>query len=360
MLLTRRKRKEKKKVAVYLNNKAITQVQKLKYLGIIFDYKLTFRDHINYIAEKCTKLTFTLAKPAKINWELGHKALKTIYVGAILPILLYGAPVWIRVMEKGKYKNKISRVQRLINIKMAKTYRTVSSEAPCVVTGMTPIHLKIEQAGEFYLHTKIHAKDTRFWQHPAETVIRTSEGNEEDSPLLIYTDGSKTEKGVGSGIAIYRSGQNIRTLQFKVNKKCTNKQAEQLAILKTLESIDNTQMADKRLQYTRIVRQHWLCYKISKIHKNIIEDIRRQWYETKKAGWQITLRWVKAHAGTRGNELADTLAKKATTNGTITERYTRIPKSVVLRQLEEGSARKWQRSWTQTTKGSTKKNTSQT
>jgi hypothetical protein len=51
---------------------------------------------------------------------------------------------------------------------------------------------------------------------------------------------------------------------------------------------------------------------------------------------------VKAHAGTRGNETADSLAKKATTKGTITESYTKIPKSVVLRQLEEESVRKWQ------------------
>ena len=69
MILTRRKRKEQTKVAVYLNNRAILQVQKLKYLGIIFYCKLTFRDHINYIAEKATKLTFALAKSAKINWD---------------------------------------------------------------------------------------------------------------------------------------------------------------------------------------------------------------------------------------------------------------------------------------------------
>ncbi len=49
----------------------------------------------------------------------------------------------------------------------------------------------------------------------------------------------------------------------------------------------------------------------------------------KKAGWQIAIRWVKAHAGTRGNEMADTLAKKATTNGTITECYTKFPKCCV-------------------------------
>jgi ribonuclease HI len=157
---------------------------------------------------------------------------------------------------------------------------------------------------------------------------------------------------VGSGIAIYRSGQNIRTLQFKLNKKCTNNQVKQLAILKALEYIDNTQMADKKATIYTDSQITLAMLQNSKIHTNIIEDITRQRYEMKKAGWQITLRWVKAHAGTRGNELADTLAKRATRNGTITESYTRIPKSTMLRQLEEGSARKWQRSWTQTTKSS--------
>ena len=64
---------------------------------------------------------------------------------------------------------------------------------------------------------------------------------------------------------------------------------------------------------------------------------------------------MKAHAGTRGNELADAIAKKAATNGTVPKSYTRIPESVVLRQLEEESLQKLQRSWTQTTKGGTTK-----
>jgi len=75
----------------------------------------------------------------------------------------------------------------------------------------------------------------------------------------------------------------------------------------------------------------------------------------KKAGWQITLHWLKAHAGTRGNELADAIAKKAVTNGTIPESYIRNPQNAVLGQLEEESLRKWQRSWSQTTKGGTTK-----
>jgi hypothetical protein len=45
------------------------------------------------MAEECTKLIFALTKSAKLNWGLKHAALKTIYTGGILPLILYGAPV---------------------------------------------------------------------------------------------------------------------------------------------------------------------------------------------------------------------------------------------------------------------------
>ena len=67
-LMTRRKRKELKKLEIYLNNKPLLQLRSLKYLGIIFDRKLTFREHINYMAEKCTKLIFALSKWARLKW----------------------------------------------------------------------------------------------------------------------------------------------------------------------------------------------------------------------------------------------------------------------------------------------------
>ena len=117
MLLTRRKRKEKKEIVVYINNKKLNQVNQIRYLGIFFDNKLTFRKHVNQIEEKCTKLIISLARSAKITWGLKHQALKTIYTRAILPIILYGAPIWKDVMKRSCYKAKIVRIQRLINIK---------------------------------------------------------------------------------------------------------------------------------------------------------------------------------------------------------------------------------------------------
>jgi len=62
---SRRKRKENKENLVYVNNKPLEEVQKIKYLGIMIDSKLNFREHIKYISEKYTKLIHTLSKSEK-------------------------------------------------------------------------------------------------------------------------------------------------------------------------------------------------------------------------------------------------------------------------------------------------------
>jgi len=111
MLISRRKRKEVKDINIYLNNKPLEQVTIMKYLGIIIDDKFKFSQHISYAAEKYTKLIYSLSKSAKVSWGLKNEALKTIYKGAILPLLLYGAPVWTE-----------ARIQQTKVYQGAKTY----------------------------------------------------------------------------------------------------------------------------------------------------------------------------------------------------------------------------------------------
>jgi hypothetical protein len=78
VLISERKQKEGKEINVFLNNKLLEPVTKMKYLGIIIDNKFKFSEHISYTAEKCNKLTHSLSKSAKISWGLRHEALKTI------------------------------------------------------------------------------------------------------------------------------------------------------------------------------------------------------------------------------------------------------------------------------------------
>ena len=117
MVISRRKRKENKEVNIYLNNKPLQQVTTMKYLGIIIDNKFKFSDHTKYTAERSVKLIYSLSKSAKLTWGLHHEALLTIYKGAILPLLLYCAPVWAEAMKFEYNRIKYIRVQRLMNIK---------------------------------------------------------------------------------------------------------------------------------------------------------------------------------------------------------------------------------------------------
>jgi len=122
----------------------------MKYLGIILDHKFRFNEHTKYTAERRGKLIHSLSRAAKMTWGIKHAAMDIIYKGAILPLLKYGAPVWIEAMNHEYNRWKYIRVQRLINISMAKAYRTTPSEALCMLTA-SPIIIKLEEIVKRYI-----------------------------------------------------------------------------------------------------------------------------------------------------------------------------------------------------------------
>ena len=89
----------------------------------------------------------------------------------ILPIILHGAPVWVKAMKIESYKYKLIRMQRIINIKMAKSNRTVSNEALYILTGMTHIAIKIEVTAQMY---RLKTRRARYKYSP--TAVRQRKG----------------------------------------------------------------------------------------------------------------------------------------------------------------------------------------
>ena len=79
MMVSRRKCRELRQMKLYLNNKPLEQVIRMKYLDIIIDHKFRFQEHINYAAERCTKIIYNLSKMAKLSWGIKYAAIKTIY-----------------------------------------------------------------------------------------------------------------------------------------------------------------------------------------------------------------------------------------------------------------------------------------
>ena len=94
-------------------------------------------------------------------------------------------------------RQKYIRVQRLINIRMAKAYRTTSSEALCILTGMTPIIIKlVEVVKRYNIMEKMASRsfeldpdvDLKYWPHPADVVTVKEVACNEEASVQAYTD----------------------------------------------------------------------------------------------------------------------------------------------------------------------------
>ena len=109
----------------------------MKYLGIYLDSKFNFNAHIDHTEAKLITLINILTKTAKLQWDLGHKAFKTTYEGAVVPILTYREPIWVEAIQKNRNLTKYKRLQRIINIKIATAHRTISYDASCDSWGTT-------------------------------------------------------------------------------------------------------------------------------------------------------------------------------------------------------------------------------
>jgi hypothetical protein len=66
-----------------------------------------------------------------------------------------------------------------MNIRMAKVFRTTSSEAMCILTGITPLILKVKETAKKYIVRKGKGSQTHLfdsevefknWPHPADAV----------------------------------------------------------------------------------------------------------------------------------------------------------------------------------------------
>ena len=126
--------------------------------------------------------------------------------------MTHGVPVWIKALEKECNRNMYNMVQRLINIKIAKAYRTTSNEALCTLTGVKPIVIQAEEWAKIFNIMRESSKNeidkdvqVKYWINPANTVRITE--YPKDEGIQIYTDCNKNDNFVGACIAIFIKGK---------------------------------------------------------------------------------------------------------------------------------------------------------
>ena len=84
----------------------------------------------------------------------------------------------------------------------------------------------------FDIHTYIET-------YTADVVTIEEVVGNKDASVHAFTDGRKHDQGVASGAVIFKVREVVAKLKLKLDNRCSNNQAEQLAILKALEEIES-------------------------------------------------------------------------------------------------------------------------
>ena len=79
---------------LYIGNHLIKVVSQTKFLGLIWDSKLTFLPHINYLKKRCTKAMNLLKILSNMDWGADQSTLLQLYRSLIRSKLDYGCMVY--------------------------------------------------------------------------------------------------------------------------------------------------------------------------------------------------------------------------------------------------------------------------
>lgn len=74
-----------------INDKLLKQLESTKILGIVFDKKLNFYEHIAKTAKKITQKVYGLRK---LSFSLPKSSLNLLVKSTILPIIDYASVLW--------------------------------------------------------------------------------------------------------------------------------------------------------------------------------------------------------------------------------------------------------------------------
>ena len=88
---------------LYFDNKAVEDVHQHKHLGLIFNTRLSWKDHVSEIIAKVSKLLNVMHK---LSRELDRKTLETIYETFIRSKLEYACIVWDDCSEQDSKSNR--------------------------------------------------------------------------------------------------------------------------------------------------------------------------------------------------------------------------------------------------------------
>ncbi|GFX67274.1 putative RNA-directed DNA polymerase from transposon X-element [Trichonephila clavipes] len=349
----------------------IPVVPDVRFLGVIFDRRLTFLPHILHLRKKCEKSLNLLKVLSNTSWGADRPSLLRVYQAIVLSRIDYGCVAYGSACNSTL--QKLDPVHHMALRICSGAFRTSPVQSLYVNCHQLPLDLRRRKLSLAYytkILMKLHISELDLpnvriqqrnfflfqpWNTPRFHYINpfATYSKSTVAPVVfqrvfayhrsqysrysaIYTDGSKRADYVGCGVVI----EDIMH-GYRLDTSCSIFTAEAVAIYRALQLIDST-MPRKYCIYTdsmsvleALENYHDRCHPVV----CTILDITSRLYSK---GFDIVFCWLPSHVGIIGNEQADSAAKSATTHLPLA-----VPLSDMKRVIMHHIFKIWQESWSQ-------------
>jgi len=167
---------------IIINGHTINPSVSHKFLGVIVDQELNFKEHASYALAKGTGYTMACSRMSRPTKGIHGRLLKKLFEGVVVPKMLYAADVWCSgLISKGKGKkaggrgargfaSKMTRVQRMATTMITGGMRTSATDLLDAHANVLPFQQLLRRT----CHKATLRMVTLDQTHPLHKGIRTA------------------------------------------------------------------------------------------------------------------------------------------------------------------------------------------
>jgi hypothetical protein len=135
-----------------ISTKSDSVFSSTKYLGVILDARLTWKEHVDANLRKAGNMMWTCRRACGGRWGLRSRVIYWIYASVVRPSIIYASLGWWPGCETARANQQLSSIQRLACLGITGAMRTTPTNAVEALVGLPPLDLVVQGEGRVSAH----------------------------------------------------------------------------------------------------------------------------------------------------------------------------------------------------------------